>query len=64
MLTIDATRTYEDAINSPTSTFSGKAENTETLEYMVRGADGKQRTVYVNTQMSVWTTAHRREFIF
>lgn len=64
MLTIDATKTYQDGINGPVSTFSGAVQNTGTLDYEVMGADGKQRTVNVNTQMSVWTTAHRREFIF
>lgn len=64
MLTIDATRTYQDAINGPTSTFNSETENTETFEYMARGADWKQRTENINPQVSVWTKAHRREFIF
>lgn len=64
MLTINSTKSYYDFFNGDVTHFIGPAENRGTLEMSVVDGQGNQRRVNVNTQMSVWTTAHRREFIF
>ena len=62
-LTIHSVESYP-AFEQNQYTFSGGVENNQTKSFDVRTRDGAVRTVNVNTEMSVWTTAHRRDLSF
>lgn len=51
-------------LNGHQNQFSGIAENNQTQAFDVRTRNGATRTVNVNTELSVWTTAHRRDLTF